>query len=63
MDAKSKRQALYLGGGLKPGSSATVFEHKWATLNSNSRMAADVSAVTIVSPPSESFHVLHVMQM
>lgn len=63
VDAKSKRQTLYLGGELKPGSPATVFEHKWATLNSNSHMAADVTAVTIVSVPSKSFQIQRIMQM
>lgn len=54
VDAKSKRQTLYLGEGLKPGSPATVFEDKWATLNSSSHMAADATAATIVSAPAES---------
>lgn len=63
VDAKSKRQTVYLGGGLKPGLPATVFEHEWATLNSNSHMAADVTAVTIVSVPSKSFQIQHLMQM
>lgn len=63
VDAKSKRQTVYLGGGLKPGLPATVFEHKWATLNSNSHMAVDVTAVTIVSVPSKSFQIQHLMQM
>lgn len=64
VDAKSKRQTLYLGAGLKPGSPATVFEHKWATLNSNSHMAADVTAVTVVSMTAESFQIYNsIMQM
>lgn len=63
VDAKSKRQTMYLGGGLKPGLPATVFEHKWATLNSSSHMAVDVTAVTIVSVPPKSFQIQHLMQM
>ena len=51
VDAESKRQTVYLG--IKPGSPATVFEHKWATLDSNSHMAADVTA----------FQFPHIMQM
>lgn len=56
-DVDAKRQTLYLGGGLKRGS--PVFEHKWATLNSNHHMAVDVTAVTIVAVPSKSFQILH----
>lgn len=63
VDAESKRQTVYLGAGLMHGSPATLFEHKWATLNSSSHMAADVTAVTIVSVPSESFRNQHIMQM
>lgn len=61
VDAKSKRQTVYLGGRLKPGLPAAVFEHKWAMLNSNSHMAANVTTVTIVSVPSKSFHISDLM--
>lgn len=63
VDAKSKRQTVDPGGGLRPDSPATVFEHKWATLNSNSHMAAAVTAATTVSVPSKSFQIQHIMQM
>lgn len=39
-----------------------LFEHKWATLNSNSHMAADVTAVTIVSALEKSFQIQYIMQ-
>lgn len=49
VDAEPQRQTVYPGERLKPDSPASLFEHKWATLNSESHMAADVTVV--VSAP------------
>lgn len=54
VDPKPKRQTLDLA--------RLLFEHKWATLNSNSHMTADVAAVAVVSVPAESVRTRRIIQ-